>query len=90
MFGTLLMLAACGIGLRWPAVRRRAAVVAAGFVLASSSAMVVIGLVLSAGSRAALPDVVASVGWATLLVVAPMATVAVASVRCLRELGPGA
>ena len=84
--GTLLVLAACGVGLRWPAVRRRAAVVAAGFALVASSSILVSGLVLSAGSATDLPGMAASVGWALVLVLAPMAMVTVAAARCLREL----
>jgi hypothetical protein len=89
VFGALLALAACGVGLRWPAVRRRAAIVAAGFALVASASMLLAGLVLSAGSATDLPGMAASVGWALLLVLAPMAVVMVTAARCLRDLiGP--
>jgi hypothetical protein len=89
MLGTLIVLAACGIGLRRPVVRRWVAVVAAGFALVASAVVMLTAVVLSAGSSAAQPDPIVSIGWGLLLVVGPMATVTVASARCLRELTSG-
>ena len=83
MVGTVIALAACGIGLRWHFVRQHAARMTGLFVAAACVVMTLIGVVLTVVGN---PTPGVGLLWLLVLLAGPLSIAGVAALRCFRVL----
>lgn len=81
MIGTVIAVAACGIGTRWPAARRRAARFTALFVLIAWLTITLLGVAMTLVGTS--PPAV-GLAWLLLFVTGPLGFAAVSAHRCLK------